>query len=596
MPRYDLDSAVYQKGFKKLEEQQRAFLKNKYHYPARPKNQWELGIFGGSSLISGDIREDFTKGWGGGFTVRKAINYFFSIRFSYMYSHIQAQEYQPRTDMIFEPTLILRQAYAPAGTTVANEKSVFHNYRNLSHQVHIEGVVNLGNIRYHKERTIAVINLFFGGGAHMYRTQTLMLDKNGKAFDYSVPLTYYYSVINNTSVSDATRNKTVREDLDKIQAGGQWIDITQAQKSGGKVAKYYVVPDFTIGGGLLFHVSKLATLGIEERFTYNSNSTIDGVQYQSDTHPSLATHYDQYFSTTIHLNFQIGRNSVEPLWWLNPMDYAYKRISEANPDKIAKDLLKDTDEDGVPDRLDKEPNTKKGCPVDVKGVILDSDKDGIPDCDDKEPFSPPGYPIDSNGVAQVPPNPCCDNDTSGFGPGVDGTNAGGPNGNGNNGINGTGGNGPNGGGGPGGKGRNRRGGGYDCSKIEMPGVFFDDDKYYIDPAYQSALHQVAEKLQMCPDVKMIITGIDESRNDQKYNEQLAYNRASTVVDYLVEKYGISRDRFIVKYEGGKKSDAAKTPQERKKGRRVDINYAGDSEQGESNPPAPHPGLKAGSNK
>jgi outer membrane protein OmpA-like peptidoglycan-associated protein len=275
----------------------------------------------------------------------------------------------------------------------------------------------------------------------------------------------------------------------------------------------------------------------------------------------------------VHLNFNLGKNRVEPLYWLNPMDYTYKKISDANPDKIAKDILKDTDEDGVPDRLDKEPNTKKGCPVDVKGVILDSDKDGIPDCDDKEPFSPPGYPIDSNGVAQVPPNPCCDNDTTGGGIGGDGT---GPNG-------------------VGGKGKRNRSG-YDCSKIEMPGVFFDEDKYYIDPAYQSALHQVAEKLQMCPDVKMIITGVDESRNDQKYNEQLAYNRASNVVDYLVEKYGISRDRFVVKYQGGKKSNAAKTPQERKKARRVDFTYAADGEKGESNPPAPHPGLKAGSNK
>ncbi|MCW3125760.1 MAG: hypothetical protein JWO03_1418, partial [Bacteroidetes bacterium] len=34
MPRYDLDSAVYQKGFKKKEEQQKAFTQNKYHYPA----------------------------------------------------------------------------------------------------------------------------------------------------------------------------------------------------------------------------------------------------------------------------------------------------------------------------------------------------------------------------------------------------------------------------------------------------------------------------------------------------------------------------------------------------------------------------------
>ncbi|CAM6004735.1 unnamed protein product [Sphagnum balticum] len=101
---------------------------------------------------------------------------------------------------------------------------------------------------------------------------------------------------------------------------------------------------------------------------------------------------------------------------------------------------------------------------------------------------------------------------------------------------------------------------------------------------------------MCPDVKMVIDGIDESKNDQKYNEQLAYNRAASVADYLVEKYGISRDRFIVKYEGGKKSNANLSPLERKKSRRVEFNYAADGEKGESNPPAPHPGLKAGSNK
>jgi OmpA-OmpF porin, OOP family len=270
----------------------------------------------------------------------------------------------------------------------------------------------------------------------------------------------------------------------------------------------------------------------------------------------------------------------------------------------------------VPDRLDKEPNTKKGCPVDVHGVILDSDKDGIPDCDDKEPFSPPGYPIDANGVAIIPPNPCCDNAATGSsdndyvinpktgkpyldeegkpihaGPPTDeyviNPKTGKPylDENGNPIKN------PN-----YGKKRSSRGGQYDCSKMEMPGVFFDEDRYSIDPAYQSALHQVAEKLQMCPDVRMVITGVDESKNDQKYNEQLAYNRASSVVDYLVEKYGISRDRFVVKYVGGKKSDANKTPTERKQARRVDINYAADGEKGESNPPAPHPGLKAGSNK
>lgn len=571
MPRYDLDSAVYQKGFKKKEDQQKAFTQNKYHYPARPKDQWELGIFGGSALIAGDITPDWTKGWGGGLSVRKAINYFFSLRFEYEYSIIKDRDLKPRQDAKFDAALN-GQADNATYYTPGHDAILFHNYRTMTHNAHIEGLLNLGNVLFHKERTKVNLNIIFGVGAHMYRTQMDMLDNNGHPYDFSgVVADYNNLTAHHASQSDI--NKTVNNDLDKLLSGNYTVDAINPLKGGINLAHYHIIPDFNTGVGLDFHVSKWVTLGVEEMFIFNSNSNLDGVNWQDDSHGSLAPHYDHYFTTMVHLNFNLGKNRVEPLYWLNPMDYTYKKISDANPDKIAKDILKDTDEDGVPDRLDKEPNTKKGCPVDVKGVILDSDKDGIPDCDDKEPFSPPGYPIDSNGVAQVPPNPCCDNDTTGGGIGGDGT---GPNG-------------------VGGKGKRNRSG-YDCSKIEMPGVFFDEDKYYIDPAYQSALHQVAEKLQMCPDVKMIITGVDESRNDQKYNEQLAYNRASNVVDYLVEKYGISRDRFVVKYQGGKKSNAAKTTQERKKARRVDFTYAADGEKGESNPPAPHPGLKAGSNK
>ena len=76
---------------------------------------------------------------------------------------------------------------------------------------------------------------------------------------------------------------------------------------------------------------------------------------------------------------------------------------------------------------------------------------------------------------------------------------------------------------------------------------------------------------------------------------MAYNRSSGVIDYLVEKYGVSRDRFIVKYEGGTKAKNA-TQLEVKRSRKVEFKYAADGETGESNPPAPHPGLKAGSNK
>jgi len=573
MPRYDLDSAVYQKGFKKKEAQQKAYLENKYRYPARPKDQWELGIQGGSSLISGDIGPNWGTGWGGGFTIRKALNYFFSMRFSYLFSLIKDQELQPREDVEFDNDLNSKGAghvdyyhtYNAIGqVTGTNDRVIFHNYKNTSHAIHLDGILNLGNVLFHKERTLVNGNLFFGIGFHMYETLMNMADKNGNPYDFDPIVQEYYALIS-TNASQSTIRSTIGGDLKALQDGSYSIVSHPPLKGEVKLGQYYFVPDFSVGAGLDFHVSKWVTLGLEERFIFNANSNLDGVNWQDDSHASLATHYDHYFSTMIQIKFQIGKNALEPLWWLNPMDFTYKKITDVTPDKLAKDLFKDTDEDGVPDRLDKEPNTKKGCPVDVHGVILDSDKDGIPDCDDKEPFSPPGYPIDQNGVAIIPPNPCCDMDTTG---GVE----------------------------PGHHPKGKGGQQYDCSKMEMPNVTFDADKYYIDPAYYSALHQVAEKLQMCPDVKMVITGQSEETTNQKYNEQLAYNRATSVADYLVEKYGISRDRFIVKYQGNKKPTTPQTPQEQKQRRKVDFTYAADGEKGESNPPAPHPGLKAGSNK
>ena len=589
MPRYDLDSAVYQKGFKKMEQQQQAFKQNKYRYPARPKDKWVLGIHGGSFLISGDIRPDWKKGWGAGFDVRKAINYYFSMRFSYTYGLSSARELQPRYDVANDAALNGQTSNADyyhvnGPNSAILEREIFHNYKTMTHALSLDGIINLGNILFHRERNIVNVNIFAGIGVHMNRTKEDMLDRNGKPYDFSTAL-QDYSLLKGQNASQSTIDQKISDDLDKILQGNYSVDAVHAQKGNGvQLAKYTILPDFSLGAGMDFHVSKWVTLGIDERFIWNHNSDLDGVAWQDDNHNGFASHYDHYFTTMLHVDFQIGKNRVEPLYWLNPMDYSYRRLTEMNPDKIKKDMAADTDEDGVPDYLDKEPNTKKGCPVDVKGVILDSDKDGIPDCDDKEPFSPPGYPIDANGVAQIPPNPCCDNagvdtviDPATGKPMIDPLT-----------------------GKPITKARKGSGAsgsrGYDCSKIEMPGVFFEDDKYYIDPAYYSALHQVAEKLQLCPDVRMVVTGESEENINQKYNEQLAYNRSTSVVDYLVEKYGISRDRFLVKYVGDKKPNTSLSPMERKQKRKVDFSYAEEGAKGESNPPAPHPGLKAGSNK
>ena len=62
-------------------------------------------------------------------------------------------------------------------------------------------------------------------------------------------------------------------------------------------------------------------------------------------------------------------------------------------------MLKDSDGDGVPDYLDKEPNTPAGARVNSAGTTLDSDGDGTPDHMDNCPFQP--GPASTNGCPVV---------------------------------------------------------------------------------------------------------------------------------------------------------------------------------------------------
>jgi OmpA-OmpF porin, OOP family len=58
---------------------------------------------------------------------------------------------------------------------------------------------------------------------------------------------------------------------------------------------------------------------------------------------------------------------------------------------------KDSDHDGVPDYLDKCPNTRKGLKVNSSGCPLDTDGDGVPDYLDKCPNTPAGEKVDAHG-------------------------------------------------------------------------------------------------------------------------------------------------------------------------------------------------------
>nr|MBI1229318.1 OmpA family protein [Cytophagales bacterium] len=94
-----------------------------------------------------------------------------------------------------------------------------------------------------------------------------------------------------------------------------------------------------------------------------------------------------WWTGTLGLNFYLGKGSTHADWYIAADKYATKEELSNQIGEI-KDMLKDSDGDGVPDYLDKEPNTPAGARVDSHGRTLDSDGDGIPDHLDKCPFVP----------------------------------------------------------------------------------------------------------------------------------------------------------------------------------------------------------------
>ena len=101
-----------------------------------------------------------------------------------------------------------------------------------------------------------------------------------------------------------------------------------------------------------------------------------------------------WWTGTLGLTFYLGKSATHADWYVEADKYATKAELAQQIGEI-KDMLKDSDADGIPDYLDKEPNTPGGARVDSNGRTIDSDGDGIPDHLDKCPFAP--GPASNNG-------------------------------------------------------------------------------------------------------------------------------------------------------------------------------------------------------
>src|SRR5450432_139211 len=157
--------------------QHNEFLNNAYPFPAKPRDQWEIGIKGGLSTVSGDVRA-WLPTFGFGLHARKSLGYTFSLRLEYDYMVAKGLNWQP--SYYFGGNTVIKQFYNPNGAT-----PVFYNYRTTIQELSLQGLITLSNIKFHRAKSSVNFYLLGGFGLMTYSTLYNLKDATGTPYDYS---------------------------------------------------------------------------------------------------------------------------------------------------------------------------------------------------------------------------------------------------------------------------------------------------------------------------------------------------------------------------------------------------------------------------
>jgi OOP family OmpA-OmpF porin len=154
--------------------------------------------------------------------------------------------------------------------------------------------------------------------------------------------------------------------------------------------KYVKEQFIPVGAGVKFKVSERVNFDLAYVMNFVDGDNLDATY-------GKGTSKDKFSYTSAGLEFSLGSVSKPNLDWVNPVALMYDELKdptlrnevEALKGRVsvleAADLLKDSDGDGVADKLDKCPNTPAGVKVDGSGCPLDVDADGVPDSKDACP-------------------------------------------------------------------------------------------------------------------------------------------------------------------------------------------------------------------
>ncbi len=487
-------------------EQHEQFMADETAYPAKPRNMWAVGVNVGMLNIGGDVRTRPIGGVGGfnlgyGAYVRKALGYATSLRLGYTGGTAYGQNWDRQS--VGRNDALLAVGYENPNILELGDPYVafVHNYKTKIHNVNLDAVVNLNNLKFHKGNNIMSFFLAGGGGLFMYKSSYDALDGSGNVYDF-------YNTVENVTYAD---RKAQRDAVEALMDGEFETPAEYNEDGwnfGDSIDPLSARLQASVGAGMQFRLGKRVSLDLEHRITFPFDDLLDGQRWEFGGR-TFTPNNDVLHYTSLGVSIHLGGKATEPSWFVNPMDFVYSEISALKQKEAA-----DEDGDGVLDTFDQEPGTKEGFPVDTKGITLDSDKDGCPDGEDPEPFSSPNYPIQD--CANVMPNylsaeevaQLVDNKMSGM------TGGGGTN-------------------------------------WFLPNIMFDVNSSVVRADAYDELAYVAEVMTKYKDLKVEVIGNTDTRASESYNSDLSRKRSESAIAVLKDRYGIAESRFIMKYEGEK---------------------------------------------
>ncbi len=513
-------------------------------FPAKPRDAWQLGVSGGYAGIFGDVT---ASGWNVGLSARKALGYVVSVRPGISYGKITGLGYENQFSTSNLPSQV-RDRYELAPPTGIGTTTFVPNFETELITPSLDFLVSLNNIMFHKKQSNWNYYLLVGYSPMSYKTSMNALDANGAAYSYA-------------GVDFFGKRGDIKDKLEEVldddfETDARTRNRRQNFNEGGEAQRQWR-HSINAGAGFERRLGDIVSLSGEVKYTFSGDDYIDGIAY---TAPGMHTSgNDAVMFANLGLNFNLGLksrkkylqqagkddapaadlgqfpgNKVAPLWMLNPLGQPYGELSNPTRMNMPKSWLEDSDSDGVPDQFDLEPNTPAGSPVDTRGRSRDTDGDGVPDYLDKELITPTScQPVNADGVGKCPDPACCSAIVTQVQQPA-------------------------------------------CNIGSLPSVQFSGSSSKLATSSNAILDAAAEQIKANPACKICVVGHGGS---SKREQQLSWDRVNSVINYMVETKGISRDRFVFKY--GEAGDA----------NTVDLQDC-TGEDGPNTVPAPHPQYRS----